>query len=196
MQSNLTGPTERIRLVARNYVPMYLGISLRHMTTRHEHEKECLATIPSPIEGACVEIFCCLADNPHRTARYHCSVHTIRVVSIKMRESTPVGSVSSPNNHVNGTRINGTNIRTFEGQAGNNVGLTNGTSALAETQSYEPIAIVGCAMRLPGNVNSGEALWNLLDSRLDGRCRVPYDRYNVDAFYGPGKQGHVATEFG
>lgn len=51
-------------------------------------------------------------------------------------------------------------------------------------------------MRLPGGIDSGEALWDLLDGRLDGRCRVPFDRYNVDAFYGPGTHGHVATEFG
>lgn len=113
-----------------------------------------------------------------------------------MRESTAAGSVLSPNNHVNDTSINSTSFHTFQGHARKDECLTNGASASAETQSYEPIAIVGCAMRLPGGVDSGEALWNLLDSRLDGRCRVPYDRYNVDAFYGPGKSGHVATEFG
>lgn len=108
-----------------------------------------------------------------------------------MRESTTAGNESPPSN-----RVNGTSSHTFEGHSRNVERLTNGGSASAETQSYEPIAIVGCAMRLPGGVDSGEALWDLLDGRLDGRCRVPYDRYNVDAFYGPGKQGHVATEFG
>ena len=61
---------------------------------------------------------------------------------------------------------------------------------------YEPIAIIGCAMRLPGGVSDSEALWNLLEGKREGRCRVPQDRYNVDAFHGPGKQGHVCTEYG
>jgi len=62
--------------------------------------------------------------------------------------------------------------------------------------SYEPIAIIGCGMRLPGAIDTDEALWQLLSGKQDGRCRVPLDRYNVDAFYGPGKAGHVCTEFG
>lgn len=62
--------------------------------------------------------------------------------------------------------------------------------------SYEPIAIIGCGMRLPGAVGTDEALWELLSGKEDGRCRVPLDRYNVDAFYGPGKADHVCTEFG
>ncbi|KAL9076681.1 MAG: hypothetical protein Q9157_003571 [Trypethelium eluteriae] len=66
----------------------------------------------------------------------------------------------------------------------------------ADMSNYEPIAIIGCGMRLPGDVRSGEALWNLLDSKRDGRCRVPPDRYNIDAFHGPGKLGHVSTEHG
>ena len=62
--------------------------------------------------------------------------------------------------------------------------------------TYEPIAITGCAMRLPGNVSTEEDLWNLLDGQKEGRCRVPLDRYNVDAFHGPGKSGHTCTEYG
>lgn len=62
--------------------------------------------------------------------------------------------------------------------------------------SYESVAIIGCGMRLPGATDTDEALWRLLSNKQDGRCRVPPDRYNVDAFYGPGKAGHVCTEFG
>ncbi|KAM0695559.1 hypothetical protein Q7P36_005919 [Cladosporium allicinum] len=61
---------------------------------------------------------------------------------------------------------------------------------------FDPIAIIGCGMRLPGGIKSAEALWQLLDERRDGRCRVPGNRYNVEAFHGPGKPGHVATEYG
>lgn len=65
-----------------------------------------------------------------------------------------------------------------------------------DQSSYEPIAIIGCGMRLPGAIDTDEALWQLLSGKKDGRCRVPLDRYNVDSFYGPGKAGHVCTEFG
>lgn len=60
----------------------------------------------------------------------------------------------------------------------------------------EPIAIIGCALRLPGGVQSGEAFWELLANKMDGRCRVPEDRYNIDAYYRPGKAGSVASEYG
>jgi hypothetical protein len=114
-----------------------------------------------------------------------------------MRESTAAGNVACSANHVNDTGIDGRrNNNVFQYDARVDGRFTHGAYTSPEKQRYEPIAIVGCAMRLPGGVDSGEALWNLLDSRLDGRCRVPYDRYNVDAFYGPGKPGHVATEFG
>jgi hypothetical protein len=66
----------------------------------------------------------------------------------------------------------------------------------SDQASYEPIAIIGCGMRLPGAIDTDEALWQLLSGKQDGRCRVPLDRYNVDAFYAPGKAGHVCTEFG
>jgi len=60
----------------------------------------------------------------------------------------------------------------------------------------EPIVIVGMAMRLPGGIRNAEAFWDLLVNRRSGRCRVPKNRYNIDAWYGPGKAGHVSTEFG
>jgi hypothetical protein len=76
-------------------------------------------------------------------------------------------------------------------------GYTPASSDDGEPQSsYEPIAIIGCGMRLPGGVDSSEALWRLLDGKHEGRCEVPHDRYNIDAFYGPGKQGHVCTRYG
>lgn len=64
------------------------------------------------------------------------------------------------------------------------------------TPEYEPIAIIGCAMRLPGGVQTAESFWDLLDGRREGRCRVPATRYNVEAFYGPGRPGHVCSEYG
>ena len=62
---------------------------------------------------------------------------------------------------------------------------------------HAPIAVVGMGMRLPGQVNSSESFWNFLMNKGDGRCRVPKDRYNVDAFYSAEpKAGTVKSEYG
>jgi hypothetical protein len=60
----------------------------------------------------------------------------------------------------------------------------------------EPIAICGMSMRLPGGIRDAESYWDLLYNGRSGRCRVPKDRYNVDAWYGPGKIGHVVCKDG
>ena len=61
----------------------------------------------------------------------------------------------------------------------------------------EPIAIIGMAMRLPGGIHTGSELWRLLVEKRDTRCRVPADRYNVDAFYSKsGRVGTVQTQYG
>jgi len=62
--------------------------------------------------------------------------------------------------------------------------------------SVEPVAIIGMGMRLPGGVHDAESFWKMLVEKRDGRCKVPADRFNVDAFYGPGKPGHVNTKYG
>ncbi|KAL2819841.1 hypothetical protein BDW59DRAFT_119720 [Aspergillus cavernicola] len=61
----------------------------------------------------------------------------------------------------------------------------------------DPIAIVGMGIRLPGSVRTPQQYWEFLTNKGSGRCRVPTDRYNVDAFLGPkGKAGHTCTEYG
>jgi acyl transferase domain-containing protein len=72
-------------------------------------------------------------------------------------------------------------------------GAVNGAVA---SNVAEPIAIIGMAMRLPGGIRNPEAFWDLLINKKSAQSRVPKDRYNVDAFYGPGKPGHVGTEYG
>ena len=62
--------------------------------------------------------------------------------------------------------------------------------------AYEPIAIIGMGMRLPGGVHNAPAYWDLLVNGRNGRCRVPKDRYNIDTWYGPGRVTHVGTHFG
>ncbi|OHE91655.1 beta-ketoacyl synthase domain-containing protein [Colletotrichum orchidophilum] len=65
-----------------------------------------------------------------------------------------------------------------------------------EVCPYEPIAIIGMGMRLPGRVYNATDYWDLLVNGRSGRCRVPKSRYNVDTWYGPGKAAHVPSEFG
>ncbi|KAL4790890.1 thiolase-like protein [Aspergillus venezuelensis] len=45
----------------------------------------------------------------------------------------------------------------------------------------DPIVIAGMALRLPGDVNDPATLWRILMGQRDSRCRVPEDRYNIDA---------------
>ncbi|KAK1708309.1 beta-ketoacyl synthase [Colletotrichum lupini] len=61
---------------------------------------------------------------------------------------------------------------------------------------YEPIAIIGMGMRLPGRVHNATDYWDLLVNGRSGRCRVPKSRYNIDTWYGSGKAAHVPSEFG
>ncbi|KAL8941662.1 MAG: hypothetical protein Q9211_001724 [Gyalolechia sp. 1 TL-2023] len=71
-------------------------------------------------------------------------------------------------------------------------GFTN-TGVSDETESrpmVEPVAIIGMAMRLPSGVRNDETLWDMLIHH------VPKDRYNIDAWYRPGKSGHVASKHG
>ncbi|WYZ43619.1 hypothetical protein EsH8_VII_000055 [Colletotrichum jinshuiense] len=60
----------------------------------------------------------------------------------------------------------------------------------------EPVAICGMAMRLPGGITDAAGFWDMLYNGRSGRCKVPEDRYNAEAWYGPGKIGHTASKFG
>ncbi|KAF3491768.1 uncharacterized protein GIQ15_01285 [Arthroderma uncinatum] len=61
---------------------------------------------------------------------------------------------------------------------------------------FEPIAIVGVAMRLPGGVRSTDAFWDFLVQRRDGNCEVPDTRYNIEGFYHPSQPHYVKTKHG
>ncbi|KAL4938594.1 thiolase-like protein [Aspergillus oleicola] len=79
--------------------------------------------------------------------------------------------------------------------------MTHSTSSNKSLDSNpwteDPVAIVGIGLRLPGSISTPQQFWDFLISKRSGRCRVPRDRYNVDAFLGPkGKPGHVCTEYG
>ncbi|KAI8630110.1 putative polyketide synthase [Xylariaceae sp. FL1651] len=70
---------------------------------------------------------------------------------------------------------------------------------LAEHQAplFEPIAIIGMAMRLPGHVRSDEDFWNLLTQKTNALCDVPRDRFNINGFYdGSRRSGTIPTNKG
>ncbi|PYI03858.1 putative polyketide synthase [Aspergillus sclerotiicarbonarius CBS 121057] len=52
------------------------------------------------------------------------------------------------------------------------------------------------AMRLPGDVRSGDQFWDCLIRKGDGLCEVPKSRYNADAFYHPTKERCTKTKYG
>ncbi len=52
-----------------------------------------------------------------------------------------------------------------------------------EARRAEPIAIVGIGCRLPGGVDSPDALWDLLCRETDTARAVPADRWSEDSFY-------------
>lgn len=54
----------------------------------------------------------------------------------------------------------------------------------ADSQGPVPVAICGMAMRLPGNISSGEQLWDFLINKRNARDVVPTERYNSAAFHG------------
>ncbi|TRX93498.1 hypothetical protein FHL15_005470 [Xylaria flabelliformis] len=62
-------------------------------------------------------------------------------------------------------------------------------------QLFEPIAIIGMAMRLPGRVRNGEDFWNLLSQKRDGLCNIPPGRFNMNGFVDTsGLPGTIPTE--
>lgn len=67
----------------------------------------------------------------------------------------------------------------------------------SSSNTLPPIAIVGMSLRLPGGISTTDEFWGLLINKRGGRCRVPKDRYNVDAFYSDALSKHrVATDQG
>jgi acyl transferase domain-containing protein/NADPH:quinone reductase-like Zn-dependent oxidoreductase len=79
-------------------------------------------------------------------------------------------------------------------------GATHGTIGAgcpSSCPTFQPIAIVGMAIRLPGGVRSADDLWNFLIDKKDARSVVPKDRYNIDAFYSErGMPGSVNCKHG
>ncbi|KAL1883305.1 Type I Iterative PKS [Diaporthe australafricana] len=64
------------------------------------------------------------------------------------------------------------------------------SSQAENSQSPVPVAICGMAMRLPGDISSGEQLWDFLVNKRNARGVVPTERYNSAAFHG-GPEGRT-----
>jgi len=62
----------------------------------------------------------------------------------------------------------------------------------------EPIAIVGMGCRFPGEANSPDALWKLLNNSVDAISEIPTDRWSIPGFYDPemGKPGKTYAKWG
>ena len=50
-------------------------------------------------------------------------------------------------------------------------------------KNNEPIAIIGMAMRFPGNVNNANDYWNLLINNIDAIEDIPDSRFDVSRYY-------------
>ncbi len=68
----------------------------------------------------------------------------------------------------------------------------------AQAAGSEPLAIVGMSCRFPGDADSPEAYWSLMEAGRDAIGEVPKDRWDNDAFFDPDPEakGRVATRFG
>jgi acyl transferase domain-containing protein/NADPH:quinone reductase-like Zn-dependent oxidoreductase/NAD(P)-dependent dehydrogenase (short-subunit alcohol dehydrogenase family)/acyl carrier protein len=64
--------------------------------------------------------------------------------------------------------------------------------------SKEPIAVVGMACRFPGNVQSPEEFWALLEAGRDAISPIPADRWDNARYYSqePGAPGKICTHDG
>ncbi len=55
--------------------------------------------------------------------------------------------------------------------------------AALESKQVEPLAIIGMSCRFPGEANTPEAFWELLQNGRDAITDLPPDRWDVAAFY-------------
>ena len=130
---------------------------------------------------------------------------------------TPDSSTASPvaeegNGYFNHNLPNGSNSHRNGATNGHTNGLTNGSNGHANgfndvnginghshhvpnSDSFQskpmPVAIIGMACRMPGNVASPAEFWELLSRARTGFTEIPKKRFNAESFYhpNPGKGG-------
>lgn len=74
---------------------------------------------------------------------------------------------------------------------------SNCTSSNFRGSSHEPIVVVGMGMRVPGGIHTADDLWDLVVNKRTTRCKVPSDRFNIDAFHSPSNRaGSIAMTHG
>ncbi|KAK5651402.1 hypothetical protein OQA88_12490 [Cercophora sp. LCS_1] len=90
------------------------------------------------------------------------------------------------NGHANGHANGHTN-----GHPNGYTNGTNGTSGAHPPNKPMPIAIVGMACRMPGNVSTPAEFWELCTRARTGYTEIPKERFNNERFYhpNPGKGG-------
>ncbi|KUI61191.1 Lovastatin diketide synthase LovF [Cytospora mali] len=73
----------------------------------------------------------------------------------------------------------------------------NSSMGITGTPAFEPVAIIGMAMRLPGRVHNDTDFWNFLSQKKSGLVEVPKNRFNIDGFFDPsGKPGTIPINQG
>lgn len=68
----------------------------------------------------------------------------------------------------------------------------------SKLNAREPIAIIGMGCRFPGQANSVEAYWNVLQGGIDAVGEIPKDRWSIERYYDPSrsKPGKTNTQWG
>ncbi|KAL2755347.1 hypothetical protein ACRALDRAFT_1033350 [Sodiomyces alcalophilus JCM 7366] len=69
---------------------------------------------------------------------------------------------------------------------------------MGHVDSQEPIAIVGMACRLPGEISSLGDLWDMISNSRTGHGKVPSDRWDADTWYhpDPDRKGGISVKYG
>lgn len=64
----------------------------------------------------------------------------------------------------------------------------SGDSAGVGVASMGDIAIVGLALRFPGDATSPQKLWDVLERKESQWSEFPKDRLNIDGYYHPSNE--------
>jgi len=59
---------------------------------------------------------------------------------------------------------------------------------MSDSEDYpaiEPIAVVGMAMRFPGELHSSDKFWDMISKGRSAHSEIPKDRFNIDGYYHP-----------
>ncbi|KAK0701130.1 hypothetical protein B0T21DRAFT_405823 [Apiosordaria backusii] len=67
-----------------------------------------------------------------------------------------------------------------------------------EIRQQQPIAIIGAACRLAGEVSSMGTLWDMISNRKTGHGKIPAERWNADIWHhpDPDRKGGIAVKHG